>query len=92
MVLFPTFYPQFVFYHVYKKFVTFTKPHAYKNKQSINQRLHCIHAVVALRVNRVICDFQVSLLSRITPYSLASLKSLSFEPFIDKKLKSGFRL
>ena len=54
--------------------------------------LHCINAVVALRVIRVISGFQVSLLSRVTPNSLASLESSSFEPFIDKKPKSGFRL
>ena len=54
--------------------------------------LHCINAVVALRVIRVICGFQVSLLSRVTPNSLASLESSSFEPFIDKKPKFGFRL
>ena len=46
--------------------------------------LHCINAVVALRVIRVVCGFQVSLLSRVTPYSLASSESSSFEPFIDK--------
>ena len=54
--------------------------------------LHSIHAVVALWVIRVICDFQVSLLSRVTPNSLASLESSNFEPFIDKEPKSGFRL
>ena len=50
-----------------------------------------INAVVALWVIRVIC-FQVSLLSRVTPNSLASLESSSFVPFIDKEPKSGFRL
>ena len=54
--------------------------------------LHCINAVVALRVIRVVCGFQVSLLSKITPNSLASSVSSSFEPFIDKEPKSGFRL
>ena len=54
--------------------------------------LHCINAVVALRVIRVICGFQVSLLSRVTPNSFASLESSSFEPFIVKEPKSGFRL
>ena len=54
--------------------------------------LHCINAVVALRVIRVICGFQVSLLSRVTPNSLASKESSSFEPFIDKEPKSGFCL
>ena len=54
--------------------------------------LHCNNAVVALRVIRIICGFQVSLLSRVTPNSLASLESSSFEPFIDKEPKSGFRL
>ena len=54
--------------------------------------LHCINAVVALRVIRVICGFQVSLLSRVTPNMLATLESLSFEPFIDKEPKSGFCL
>ena len=34
--------------------------------------LHCINAVVALPVIREICGFQVSLLSRVTPKSLAS--------------------
>ena len=53
---------------------------------------HCINAVVALRIIRVICGFQVSLLSKVTPNGLASLESSSFEPFIDKKLKSRFRL
>ena len=51
--------------------------------------LHCINAVVALRV---ICGFQVSLLSKVTPNSLASLESSSLVPFIDKEPKSGFRL
>ena len=51
--------------------------------------LHCINAAVALRV---ICGFQVNLLSRVTPNSLASLESSSFEPFIEKEHKSGFRL
>ena len=54
--------------------------------------LHCINAVVALRVIRVISGFQVSLLSRVTPNSLAFLEVSSFEPFIDKEPKSGFRL
>ena len=54
--------------------------------------LHCINAVVALRVIRVICGFQVSLLSKVTSNSLASLESSSLEPFIDKEHKSGFRL
>ena len=54
--------------------------------------LHCINAVVALRVIRVICGFQVSLLSKVTPNSLAYLESSSFVPFIDKEPKSGFRL
>ena len=49
--------------------------------------LHCVNTVVALRVIRVIC-----LLSRETLNSLASLESLSFEPFIDKEPKSEFRL
>ena len=53
---------------------------------------NCINAVVALRVIRVTCGFQVSLLSRVTPNSLASLQSSSFEPFIDKKPKSLFHL
>ena len=51
--------------------------------------LHCINAVVALRV---ICGFQINLLSRVTPNSLALLESSSFEPFIEKEHKSGFRL
>ena len=38
--------------------------------------LHCFNAVVALRIIRVI--FQVRLLSRVTPNSLASLESSSF--------------
>ena len=54
--------------------------------------LHCIYAVVALRVIRVICGFQVSLLSRVTPNSLAYLERSSFVPFIDKEPKSAFRL
>ena len=54
--------------------------------------LHCINAIVALRVIRFICGFQVSLLSRVTPNSLAFLESSSFEPFIDKEPKSGLRL
>ena len=54
--------------------------------------LHCINARVALLVIRVVCGFQVSLLSRVTFNSLASLKSSSFESFIDKEPKSGFRL
>ena len=57
--------------------------------------LHCINAVVASRVIRLICGFLVSLLSRVTPdiaNSLASSESSSFELFIDKEPKSGFRL
>ena len=54
--------------------------------------LHCVNAVVASRVIRVIYGFQVSLLSRVTPNRFASLESLSFEPFVDKEPKSGFRL
>ena len=54
--------------------------------------LHCINAVVAVRVIRVIFGFQVSLLSRATPKSRASWESSSFEPSIDKEPKSGFRL
>ena len=54
--------------------------------------LHCINAVVALRVIGAIFGFQVSLLSRVTPNSLASLESSSFGPFIAKEPKSGFRL
>ena len=54
--------------------------------------LHCINAVVALKVIQVIRGFQSCLLSRVTPNSLASSESLSFEPFIDKEPKSGFRL
>ena len=54
--------------------------------------LHCINAVVALRIIRVICGFQVSLLSGVTPNSLACKESSSFVPFIDKKPKSGFCL
>ena len=34
--------------------------------------LHCINAVVALRVIRVICGFHVSMLSRVTPSNFAS--------------------
>ena len=48
--------------------------------------------LVALRVIQVICGFQVSLLSRVTPSSFASLESSNFEPFIDKEPKSEFRL
>ena len=54
--------------------------------------LHCINAAVALRAIRVICGFQVSLRSSVTPNSLASLENLSLKPFIDKEPKSGFRL
>ena len=54
--------------------------------------LHCFNAVVVLRVIRLICGFQVSLLSRVTPNSLACLETSSFEPFIDRESKSGFRL
>ena len=54
--------------------------------------LHCINAVVALRVIRLICGFQVSLLSRVTPNSLACFETSSFEPFFNKESKSGFRL
>ena len=54
--------------------------------------LHCINAVVALRGNSGNMWFQVSLLSRVTPTSLASWESSSFEPFIDKESKSEFRL
>ena len=54
--------------------------------------LHCNNAVVALRVIGIISGFPVSLLSRVTSNSRASLESSSFEPFIDKKSKSGFRL
>ena len=54
--------------------------------------LHCINAEVALRVTRVISGFQVYLLFKVTPNSLAFLESSSFEPFIDKEPKSGFRL
>ena len=36
--------------------------------------LHCINAVVALRVIRLICGFQVSLLSRATPTALLTWK------------------
>ena len=54
--------------------------------------LHCINGVDALWVIWVICGFEVSLLSRVTPNSLASLESSSFEPLIDKQLKSGLRL
>ena len=54
--------------------------------------LHCINAVVALRVIRAMCGFQVSSLSKVTLNSLASLERTSFEPFIDKEPKSGFRL
>ena len=46
--------------------------------------LYCINTVVALPVIQVICGFQVSLLSTVTPNSLAFLESLSFVPFIDK--------
>ena len=54
--------------------------------------LHYINAVVALRVIRAMCGFQVSSLSKVTLNSLASLERTSFEPFIDKEPKSGFRL
>ena len=53
--------------------------------------LHCINAVVALQIIRVICGFQLSLLSRVAPNSLDSLKTLNFKPFIDKESKTGFR-
>ena len=36
--------------------------------------LHCIYAVVALQVIRIIFGFQVSLLSKVTPNSLLSRK------------------
>ena len=55
-------------------------------------RLHYINAVVALRVIRLICGFQVSLLPREALNSFVSFESSSFKPFIDKKPKSGFRL
>ena len=54
--------------------------------------LHCINAVVALRVIWVICGYQVGLLSRVTPNSLVSLESSSSKKFIDKKPKAGLRL
>ena len=54
--------------------------------------VHGMNAVVALRVIRVICGFQVSLLCRVTPNSLAYWESSSFEPFNDKEPKSGFCL
>ena len=54
--------------------------------------LYCINVVVALRVIRLICGSQVSLLPRVTPNSLAYLEISSFEPFIDKESKSGFHL
>ena len=54
--------------------------------------LRCNNAVVTLRVIGIICSFQDSLLSRVTPNSFASLESSTFEPFIDKEPKSGFRL
>ena len=54
--------------------------------------LHCINAVVALRVIRVARSFQVSLVSRVTPDSFASLESSSLDPFHDKEPKSDFRL
>ena len=55
--------------------------------------LHCINAVVAVRVIRVICGFQVSLLSRVAHNILAhSLESSSFELFVDREPKCGFRL
>ena len=54
--------------------------------------LYCINAVVALRIIRLICGFQVSLLSRVTPNSLAFVESSSCEPFFDKEPKSGIRL
>ena len=54
--------------------------------------LHCINAVVALRAIRLLCGFQVSLLFRVIPNSLASWESSSFEPFFDKEPKSGFYL
>ena len=54
--------------------------------------LHCINTAVAFLEIRVIWGFQVCLLSRVTPNSLASLESSSFEPFIYKEPKAGFRL
>ena len=54
--------------------------------------IHCINAVVALQIIQLICGFQVSLLSIVTPNSLASLESSSFKLFSDEELKSGFRL
>ena len=54
--------------------------------------LYGINAVVALWGIRVIRGFQVSLRSRVTPNSLASLESSCFEPFNDKVPNSGFRL
>ena len=48
----------------------------------------CINAVVALRAIWLIFGVRVSSLSRVTPYSLASLESSSFEPFFDKEPKS----
>ena len=55
--------------------------------------LHCINAVVALRVIPVLCGFQITYLAvqSITPNSFAFLESSSFEPFIDKEPKSRFR-
>ena len=54
--------------------------------------LHCINVVVTLRAIRLICGFQVSLLTRVTPNCLASVESSSFEPFFDNEPKSKFRL
>ena len=54
--------------------------------------LYCINTVVALWPIRVICRFQVSLLSRLTPNSFAFMKSSSFGPFNDKEPKFKFCL
>ena len=54
--------------------------------------LHCINAVLALRVIGVIRGFQVNLLSKVTPNSLAYSESSSFEPFVDKEPKPRFHL
>ena len=50
------------------------------------------NAVVAFRVIRVIYGFHDNLQSRVTPNSFASVDSLSFESFIGKDPKFGFRL
>ena len=42
--------------------------------------LHCIKAVVDFQVIRVTCGFQVSLLSRVTPNSFASLENQVLNP------------